>query len=315
MLYYYGGHDYHYRGHGAYTPADRAAGRGCGPSGNGAGCRPRCWPRAAGSAAACSTRSSAAARRRRCWCWTASPRRWARRWPGCWTTSGGGRVVLLPREEQSVARAAAGWERRIVSPALPGIEFEFMRTTLGPGVDAGAFDPHAPGSREYVAVESGDLELTIDGQPYQLRAGDAIYYEGDCLHGFAQPAGQPVRVLPGHGPARGLWRRSWLTHCQVAGAGRGRLPGRRAPRRRPGRRPPGRAERPSGARPGAGARRRALAAAGLARRRRRAGRRCWPSWTGTCCAIRSATGTRGSTPGSTRRRTAPGCWPTCWPAR
>lgn len=102
-----------------------------------------------------------------------------------------GRVVPLPREEQSVARAAAGWERRIVSPALPGIEFEFMRTTLGPGVDAGAFDPHAPGSREYVAVESGDLELTIDGQPYQLRAGDAIYYEGDCLHGFRNRQASP----------------------------------------------------------------------------------------------------------------------------
>lgn len=96
----------------------------------------------------------------------------------------GGRVVPLPREEQSVARAEGGWERRIVSPALPGIEFEFMRTTLGPGVDAGVFDAHAPGSREYVAVESGDLELTVDGQSYPLRAGDAIYYEGDCRHGF-----------------------------------------------------------------------------------------------------------------------------------
>jgi transcriptional regulator with XRE-family HTH domain len=102
-----------------------------------------------------------------------------------------GRVVPLPREEQSVARAAAGWERRILSPALPGIEFEFMRTTLGPCVDAGVFDPHAPGSREYVAVESGDLELTIDEQPYHLRAGDAIYYTGDCRHGFRNHRSEP----------------------------------------------------------------------------------------------------------------------------
>jgi XRE family transcriptional regulator, regulator of sulfur utilization len=102
-----------------------------------------------------------------------------------------GRVVRLPREDQSVARAEAGWERRILSPALPGIEFEFMRTTLGPRVDAGAFDPHSAGSREYVAVESGDLELILDGQPYQLRAGDAIYYQGDCRHGFRNPRAQP----------------------------------------------------------------------------------------------------------------------------
>jgi XRE family transcriptional regulator, regulator of sulfur utilization len=101
-----------------------------------------------------------------------------------------GRVVPLPREQQSVARAEAGWERRILSPSRPGVEFEFMRTTLGPGVDAGVFDAHAPGSREYVAVESGHLELTIDGQPRQLRAGDAIYYEGDCRHGFRNPAAE-----------------------------------------------------------------------------------------------------------------------------
>jgi transcriptional regulator with XRE-family HTH domain len=118
-----------------------------------------------------------------------------------------GRVVPLPREEQSVARAEAGWERRILSPALPGIEFEFMRTTLGPRVDAGAFDPHSPGSREYVAVESGDLELTIDGQPYQLRAGDAIYYQGDCRHGFRNPRAEPcvyylVMDLPARSGAR-----------------------------------------------------------------------------------------------------------------
>lgn len=113
-----------------------------------------------------------------------------------------GRVVRLPREEQSVARAEGGWERRILSPALPGIEFEFMRTTLGPRVDAGVFDSHAAGSREYVAVESGDLELTIDGQPYLLRAGDAIYYQGDCRHGFRNPSADPcvyylVMDLPG----------------------------------------------------------------------------------------------------------------------
>jgi quercetin dioxygenase-like cupin family protein len=95
-----------------------------------------------------------------------------------------GRVVRLAHAEQAVVRDPAGWERRILSPALPGVEFEFMRTTLGPGVDAGTFDPHPPGSREYVAVESGELELTIDGSAWRLGPGDAIYYEGDCDHGF-----------------------------------------------------------------------------------------------------------------------------------
>lgn len=95
------------------------------------------------------------------------------------------RVHVLRSAEQSVARDPAGWERRILSPVLPSVEFEFMRTTLNAGVDAGIFLPHAHGSREYVAVEKGTLDLTIDGVLHQLAAGDSIYYDGDCLHGFA----------------------------------------------------------------------------------------------------------------------------------
>jgi transcriptional regulator with XRE-family HTH domain len=98
-----------------------------------------------------------------------------------------GRVILLRADKQTVARDPAGWERRILSPVLPGLEFELMRTTLGPGVDAGTFLPHAPGSREYVAVERGTLRLTLDGEPHTLKAGDSIYYDGDCLHAFANP--------------------------------------------------------------------------------------------------------------------------------
>lgn len=101
------------------------------------------------------------------------------------------RVHLLRSGMQAVVRDASGWERRILSPALPGVEFEFMRTTIGPGVDAGEFLPHSQGSREYVAVESGILLLTINGAPYELKAGDSIYYDGDCLHGFSNPGRKP----------------------------------------------------------------------------------------------------------------------------
>ena len=97
------------------------------------------------------------------------------------------RVVMLRQAQQKVARDPSGWERRILSPTLPGVEFEFMRTTLGPNVNAGTYLPHAAGSREYVAVERGELLLTIDGEEYPLKAGDSIYYDGNVMHGFANP--------------------------------------------------------------------------------------------------------------------------------
>jgi transcriptional regulator with XRE-family HTH domain len=101
------------------------------------------------------------------------------------------RVIRLRKADQDIVRDPAGWERRILSPVLPGVEFEFMRTTIDAGVDAGAFSPHASGSREYVAIERGTLRLTIDGDVYLLNAGDSIYYAGDCLHSFVNPGKKP----------------------------------------------------------------------------------------------------------------------------
>ena len=124
-------------------------------------------------------------------------------------------VIVLRRQEQDVAVDPSGWERRILSPVLPGVEFEFMRTTINPGVDAGIFSPHAPGSLEWVAIERGTLRLTVNGTPYTLEAGDSIYYDGDCWHGFANPGdepcvyylamdvkGQPARARQHHKPTK-----------------------------------------------------------------------------------------------------------------
>jgi transcriptional regulator with XRE-family HTH domain len=101
------------------------------------------------------------------------------------------RTVVLRREEQDVARDASGWERRVLSPVLQGVEFEFMRTTIGPEVDAGVFQPHGAGSREYLAVEAGMLRLSLDGEDVTLRQGDSMFYAGDCHHGFANPGTEP----------------------------------------------------------------------------------------------------------------------------
>jgi transcriptional regulator with XRE-family HTH domain len=101
------------------------------------------------------------------------------------------RTVVLRRDEQDVARDASGWERRVLSPVLPGVEFEFMRTTIDAGVDAGVFHPHGPGSREYLAVEAGALRLSLDGGEVALREGDSVFYAGDCYHGFANSAAEP----------------------------------------------------------------------------------------------------------------------------
>jgi transcriptional regulator with XRE-family HTH domain len=113
-------------------------------------------------------------------------------------------VVVLRREEQVVARDPSGWERRNLAPALPGVDFEFMRTTIPPGVNAGEFPPHPPGSREYVAVEQGSLRLTVGGVAHLLGPGDSISYDGERRHAFANPGPEPcVYYLALDVPERG----------------------------------------------------------------------------------------------------------------
>jgi quercetin dioxygenase-like cupin family protein len=147
------------------------------------------------------------------------------------------RVVVLRHAAQDVARDPAGWERRILSPVLPRVEFELMRTTIAPRVDAGVFAPHAPGSREYLAMEQGVLHLTIDDIAYTLHAGDSVYYAGDCHHRFVNPGREPCvydlamaltesdprahrgGTPPAGGPHQALYRR--------AGQDPGPNPGRR----------------------------------------------------------------------------------------
>ncbi|MFT4038890.1 MAG: XRE family transcriptional regulator [Thermomicrobiales bacterium] len=115
----------------------------------------------------------------------------------------GAPVVVLRKAEQDVALDPAGWERRNLAPARPDSAFEFMRTTIPPGVNAGEFPPHPTGSREYVAVEQGRLRLTVAGTPYLLETGDSIAYEGDCWHAFANPGPEPcVYYLALEVPAR-----------------------------------------------------------------------------------------------------------------
>jgi transcriptional regulator with XRE-family HTH domain len=100
-------------------------------------------------------------------------------------------TTVLRRADQPVARDPSGWERRVLSPVLPGIEFELMRTTIEAHVDAGSFHAHGPGSREYLAVESGTLHVTLDAEGFELHAGDSIFYGGDQPHAFANPADEP----------------------------------------------------------------------------------------------------------------------------
>ena len=103
----------------------------------------------------------------------------------------GRRVVVRRAGQQDVVDEPGGWRREILTPVIPGVNFEWIRTTLPPGVDPGPFPAYAAGSHEFVVVEAGTLRLTAGPEDFTLHAGDSVYFPADTVHRYANPGVVP----------------------------------------------------------------------------------------------------------------------------
>ncbi|WP_433248169.1 helix-turn-helix domain-containing protein [Actinomadura nitritigenes] len=103
----------------------------------------------------------------------------------------GGRVLVRRAADQETVDEPGGWRRTILTPVVPGVNFEWVRTTLPAGCDAGRFPAYAPGSHEYVVVESGSLRLTIAERTVELNEGDSAYFAADAAHAYANEGSGP----------------------------------------------------------------------------------------------------------------------------
>ncbi|MGI5186913.1 helix-turn-helix domain-containing protein [Promicromonospora sp. CA-289599] len=101
------------------------------------------------------------------------------------------RVIVRRAADQDMVAEPGGWFRTIVSPVVPGVNFEWIRTTLPGGCDAGEFPAYAPGSHEFVVVETGTLRLRLADEVTDLSAGDSVYFAADVAHAYANPDDEP----------------------------------------------------------------------------------------------------------------------------
>lgn len=101
------------------------------------------------------------------------------------------RVIVRRAADQDAVEEPGGWSRTIVSPVVPGVNFEWIRTTLPGGSDAGEFPAYAPGSHEFLVVETGTLRLRLADQVTNLSAGDSVYFAADVPHAYANPGSAP----------------------------------------------------------------------------------------------------------------------------
>jgi len=95
------------------------------------------------------------------------------------------RTILRRAGEHELVNEPGGWQRTLLTPVIPGVGFEWVRTTLPAGCDAGTFPGYAPGSHEFVHVEAGTLHLTVDTTTHELHGGDTLYFPSDLDHAYA----------------------------------------------------------------------------------------------------------------------------------
>ncbi|MFD4249598.1 helix-turn-helix domain-containing protein [Amycolatopsis thermoflava] len=122
------------------------------------------------------------------------------------------RMVVRRAADQDVVDEPGGWQRTILTPVVPGVNFEWIRSTLPAGCEAGTYPPYAAGSHEFIYVQSGVLTLTIDEDTLELEEGDSLYLPADVTLSYANRAATPctyyVAALIMRPRRPGLGRRS-----------------------------------------------------------------------------------------------------------
>ncbi len=106
------------------------------------------------------------------------------------------RAATLP-----VRRRGGAAVRDLLPEKLPCAELG--RLELAPGTSFAGV-PHPEGTREYLACESGRLELATAGEMFALDPGDVVVFCGDQRHSYRNPGraaavGYSVVLLAGAG--------------------------------------------------------------------------------------------------------------------
>lgn len=107
-------------------------------------------------------------------------------------------VSVVRADERLLGGRADGHRYEVLTPALPGLRAELSLHSLAPGSTTGGPDDppiHEPGSRETAYVTEGRLLLVCDGKRYELGEGDAVTFDADLPHHFANPGKEEAVLL------------------------------------------------------------------------------------------------------------------------
>lgn len=103
---------------------------------------------------------------------------------------------VLRRDAQPLwTDSETGFRRRSVSPPAQSLAGEALECELEPGVRITYDEPPRPGLEHHLLLLQGCLEVTVDGNAYDLRPGDCLRYQLRGPSAFATPEDSGARYV------------------------------------------------------------------------------------------------------------------------
>lgn len=98
-------------------------------------------------------------------------------------------VELFPAGRLPSRTRGGATLRQLLPDPIPGMSIE--RLDLPPRASFAGV-PHTPGTKEYLACETGTIVLAVAGRKWTLAAGDVLAFLGDQRHSYANPGREPA---------------------------------------------------------------------------------------------------------------------------
>jgi transcriptional regulator with XRE-family HTH domain len=102
-------------------------------------------------------------------------------------------AAVLRKADVQLLRSSDGrFESRPLTPAGASPVVEVYELRLG-AHSTHKSEPHAMGTREVVIVLTGQLKLSVDGEAFELGAGDSVAFAADRPHAYENPSNSEAR--------------------------------------------------------------------------------------------------------------------------
>lgn len=94
------------------------------------------------------------------------------------------------RRKFSISESAVTYEA--LSSEFPGHELSAFIMNCPPGFESEVFQHEG---EEFIYMLSGSIEKTLDGEPFTLKEGDSLHYNGMTKHAWKTLGDTPARIL------------------------------------------------------------------------------------------------------------------------